>query len=133
MLSHVYIGISDFGRALAFYTGVLNTLGLSLKFSQPEKSWAGWMQPGVARPLLLIGLPYNGEPAAPGNGQIVALLAPTREAVDRRYAVAIDTGGHCEGPPGLRPQYHANYYGAYFRDPDGNKLCVCCHDPVPVA
>jgi hypothetical protein len=38
-------------------------------------------------------------------------------------------GGSCEGPPGLRPQYHAHYYGAYFRDPDGNKLCVCCHEP----
>nr|WP_294504349.1 VOC family protein [uncultured Rhodopila sp.] len=133
MLSHVYIGISDFGRALAFYSDVLETLGLSLKFSQPEKSWAGWMQPGVARPLLLIGLPYNGEPAAPGNGQMVALLAPTRDAVDRSYAVAIENGGRCEGPPGLRPQYHANYYGAYFRDPDGNKLCVCCHDPVAAA
>jgi predicted lactoylglutathione lyase len=62
---------------------------------------------------------------------MVALLAPTREAVDRCYTVAIESGGRCEGPPGLRPQYHANYYGAYFRDPDGNKLCVCRHDPVP--
>ncbi len=130
MLSHVYIGISDFGRALSFYTAVLDTFGLALKFSQPEKSRAGWMQPGVARPLLLIGQPYNGEPAEPGNGQMVALLAPTREAADRCYAVALDNGGRCEGPPGLRPHYHPNYYGAYFRDPDGNKLCVCCHDPV---
>jgi catechol 2,3-dioxygenase-like lactoylglutathione lyase family enzyme len=130
MLSHVYIGISDFGRSLSFYTAVLDTLGLTLKFSQPEKSRAGWMQPGVARPLLLVGQPYNGEPAEPGNGQMVALLAPTREAADRCYAVALDNGGRCEGPPGLRPHYHPNYYGAYFRDPDGNKLCVCCHGPV---
>nr|WP_294517216.1 VOC family protein [uncultured Rhodopila sp.] len=133
MLSHVYIGIADFEHALAFYSAVLDTLGLTQKFSQPEKSWAGWMQPGIARPLFLIGLPYNGEPATPGNGQMVALLAPTREAVDRCHAVALENGGRCEGPPGLRPQYHSNYYGAYVRDPDGNKLCVCCHDPVSAA
>ena len=132
MLSHVYIGISDFGRALAFYTAVLDTLGLTLKFSQPEKSWAGWMQPGVARPLFLIGLPYNGEPAEPGTARW-SPCSPHPRAVHRCHAVALQNGGRCEGPPGLRPQYHANYYGAYFRDPDGNKLCVCCHDPVPAA
>jgi catechol 2,3-dioxygenase-like lactoylglutathione lyase family enzyme len=133
MLSHVYIGITDFGRALAFYSAVLDTVGLTPKFSYPEKSWAGWIKPGFARPLFLIGLPYNGEPAAPGNGQMVALLAATREAVDRCHAAALAAGGSCEGPPGLRLHYHPNYYGAYFRDPDGNKLCVCCHDPVPGA
>jgi catechol 2,3-dioxygenase-like lactoylglutathione lyase family enzyme len=133
MLSHVYIGITDFERALSFYSAVLDTAGLTLKFSQPEKSWAGWIKPGVARPLFLIGQPYNGEPAQPGNGQMIALLAATRETVDRCHAAALANGGSCEGPPGLRPQYHANYYGAYFRDPDGNKLCVCCHDPAPGA
>ena len=131
MLSHVYIGITDFGRALAFYSAVLDTLGLTLKFSHPEKSWAGWIMPGVARPLFLVGRPFNGAPAEPGTGQMVALLAPSRDAVDRCHAVALHNGGICEGLPGLRPHYHPNYYGAYFRDPDGNKLCVCCHDPVP--
>jgi catechol 2,3-dioxygenase-like lactoylglutathione lyase family enzyme len=131
MLSHVYIGITDFERALTFYSAVLDTLGLTLKFAQPEKSWAGWMKPGVARPLFLIGRPFDGAPAEPGNGQMVALLAPTRDAVDRCHAVALHYGGVCEGRPGLRQHYHPNYYGAYFRDPDGNKLGVCCHDPVP--
>ncbi len=130
MLSHVYIGINDFPRAFAFYSDVLKALGLTLKFSDPDKRWAGWMQAGVARPLFLIGRPYNGEAAAAGNGQMVALLAPNRDAVDRCYRIAITNGGIDEGAPGLRPWYHANYYGAYFRDPDGNKLCVCCHDPV---
>ncbi len=133
MLSHVYIGITDFERALAFYSAVLDTLGLTRKFSHPDQAWAGWMKPGVARPLFLIGQPFNGAPAEPGNGQMVALLAPSRDAVDRSHAVALHHGGTCEGLPGLRPHYHANYYGAYFRDPDGNKLCVCCHDPVPQA
>ena len=69
---------------------------------------------------------------APGNGQMTAFLAADRATVDRAHAVALAQGGHCEGPPGLRPEYHANYYGAYFRDPDGNKLCVACHAEAPV-
>ena len=77
MLSHVHIGITNFEPAFAFYRGVMDELGFTLKFSEPEKSWAGWMQAGVDRPLFLIGYPYNGERAAPGNGQMVALLAPT--------------------------------------------------------
>jgi lactoylglutathione lyase len=59
---------------------------------------------------------------------MTALLAPDRAAVDDAYAVALAHGGRGDGAPGLRPDYHANYYGAYLRDPDGNKLCVVCHD-----
>jgi len=84
---------------------------------------------GVDRPLFLIGHPYNSQPATPGNGQMIALLAPNRSAVDSCYARAIANGAQSEGRPGLRPHYHPHYYGAYFRDPDGNKLCVCCHGP----
>ena len=51
-------------------------------------------------------------------------------AVDQAHALAIQTGGTDAGPPGLRPHYHPDYYGAYFHDPDGNKICVCCHSPV---
>ncbi|OXH86721.1 glyoxalase, partial [Burkholderia multivorans] len=54
----------------------------------------------------------------------------TRAHVDRCHALALQHGGTCEGPPGLRPHYHRDYYGAYFRDPDGNKLCVVCHRPA---
>jgi catechol 2,3-dioxygenase-like lactoylglutathione lyase family enzyme len=127
VLSHVFVGITDFSRALAFYTGIMTTLGLELKFSDPDIPWAGWKQPTVDRPLLLIGHAYNGEPANPGNGQMIALLAKSRDIVGQSHAAALANGGKCEGPPGLRPHYHPNYYGAYFRDPDGNKLCVCCH------
>ena len=127
MLSHVHIGTTDFERALAFYASVMAELGFTLKFCEPDKPWAGWMKPGVDRPLFLIGRPYNGEPASSGNGQMVALLAPNRHAVDRSYAAAIAGGAQGEGAPGLRPHYHPHYYGAYFRDLDGNKICVCCH------
>src|SRR6185369_2312838 len=127
MLSHVYIGVTDFDRAYRFYTAVLAELEVTLRFCQAEKSWAGWQKAGQNRPLLLVGRPYDGGPASPGNGQMTALLAPSRAAVDRAYAVALAAGGRDEGAPGLRPHYHANYYGAYFRDPEGNKLCICCH------
>jgi predicted lactoylglutathione lyase len=77
--------------------------------------------------LFLIGRPYNQQLHQPGNGQMVAFLAHSREQVNQVHALALASGGTCEGKPGLRPEYHANYYGAYFRDPDGNKLCVACH------
>jgi len=127
MISHVFIGVTDFDRALNFYTRIMDDLGLKLKFSEPDKPWAGWVSPAAPRPLFLIGKPYNGQEAGAGNGQMIALLAPTRKAVDRVHATALSSGATCEGPPGLRPRYHADYYGAYFRDVDGNKICVCCH------
>lgn len=132
MLSHVYIGVNDFGRAFSFYSAVMAELGLPLKFSDPSKPWAGWMPADAPRPLLLIGAPYDGQRAAAGNGQMTALLAPSPSAVERAYAAGMAHGGRCEGAPGLRPEYHAQYYGAYLRDPDGNKLCVCCHEAPPV-
>lgn len=129
MFSHVFIGITGFDRAFGFYSALMAELGLPLKFSDADKPWAAWMTTEAPRPLLVIGTAFDGQLATPGNGQMVALLAASRAAVDRAHATALANGGRCEGPPGLRPHYHADYYGAYFRDPDGNKLCVCCHDP----
>ena len=129
MFSHVFIGTQDFERALAFYRPLLAELGVAERFCDATRPWAGWQSTPGPRPLLLIGRPWDGQPHAPGNGQMVALLAPTRAAVDRAYAVALAQGGRSEGAPGLRPEYHAQYYGAYLRDPDGNKLCVVCHEP----
>jgi lactoylglutathione lyase len=77
--------------------------------------------------LFLIGKPYDQGPHVAGNGQMVAFLASSRAMVERAHATALAHGGRCEGAPGLRPEYHPHYYGAYFRDPEGNKLCVACH------
>lgn len=126
MFSHVFIGISDFERALAFYRPLMRVLGTPERFCDDQRPWAGWQSEPGPRPLFLIGRPFDGEAAA-GNGQIVAFTASDRATVDRAYATALANGGTCEGPPGLRPEYHAGYYGAYVRDPDGNKLCVACH------
>jgi lactoylglutathione lyase len=83
--------------------------------------------------LFLIGTPFDGNVHSPGNGQMVAFLAMDRDQVDAVYRVALKNGGTDEGPPGLRPEYHASYYGAYFRDPEGNKVCVACHQPDAAA
>ena len=128
MISHIYIGVNDFTAAFDFYSAVMHDLGLDLTFTDPEKPWAAWVSPASPRPLFLIGKPYNGEDAHAGNGQMVALLALSRDAVTKAYATARSLGGTCEGRPGLRPEYHDHYFGAYFRDLDGNKICICCHD-----
>lgn len=129
MISHVNIGVKEFQSAFDFYALLMNELGARLKFSNVDESWAGWIPADVDRPLFIIGLPFNGEIADAGNGQMIALLAPTRAKVDSAYAAALKSGAVCEGAPGLRPHYHPDYYGAYFRDLDGNKICVCCHSP----
>lgn len=130
MLSHTHLGVSDLSRAVTFYRAVMDALGYTLKFHEPEAGWAGWMQPSASRPLFLIGRPYDGGPPNPGNGAMVALLAPDRPAVNRAHTAALAHGGTDEGAPGLRPHYHPDYYGAYVRDPDGNKIGLCCHEPA---
>jgi len=126
MLSHTTLGVSNLPRALKFYAPLMEALGWTLKFSEAE--WVGWRPTGVDRPLFIISRPFDGQAASAGNGQMIALLANSRAVVDRCHALALEHGGRDEGPPGLRPAYHPEYYGAYFRDPDGNKLCVCRHD-----
>jgi len=127
MFSHVFTGVSDFDRAMAFYEPLLAGLGLQLRFCERDRPWAGWQVPGVDRPLFVIGRPFDSRAHHPGNGQMVAFQASSRALVDTAYETALAHGGTPEGKPGLRPEYHANYYGAYFRDPDGNKLCVASH------
>lgn len=127
MLSHVFMGVDDFDRALAFYRALMPVLGIAERFCDARRPWAGWQSQPGPRPLFLIGKPFDGQPHDAGNGQMVALLAERRDIVDRAHAVALAHGGRCEGPPGLRPEYHLHYYGAYFRDTEGNKLCVVCH------
>jgi lactoylglutathione lyase len=129
MFSHIFVGVRDFDRALAFYQPLMAVLGIEQRFCERGRPWAGWQTPGAVRPLFLIGTPYDGKSHDVGNGQMTAFGAADRATVDRAFEVALSHGGTSEGPPGLRPEYHAHYYGAYFRDPDGNKLCVACHAP----
>lgn len=129
MFSHVFVGIGDFDRALSFYTPLMASIGIKQRFCESDRPWAGWQSNPGPRPLFVIARPYDGQAPSPGNGPMVAFLAQSRPQVDQAYAVALAHGGTSEGAPGLRPEYHEHYYGAYFRDPDGNKLCVACHAP----
>jgi lactoylglutathione lyase len=127
VFSHIFVGVSDFERALAFYQPLMTVLGIQARFCDAGRPWAGWQSNPDPRPLFLIGKPYDRGAHHAGNGQMVALLAVSRALVREAYATALANGGTAEGAPGLRPEYHEHYYGAYFRDPDGNKLCVVCH------
>lgn len=127
MFSHVFTSTRDFERAFAFYAPFLKVLGLELRFHEPEKPWAGWQVSGQPRPLFVICQPHDGQPHHPGNGQMVAFAAASRALVRSAYEVGLASGGTSEGAPGLRPNYHAHYYGAYLRDPEGNKVAIACH------
>jgi lactoylglutathione lyase len=129
VFSHVFVSVNDFERALAFHGAVMRSLGIELRFCERDKPWAGWHSADRSRPFFVICKPFDGQPHDPGNGQMVAFAAPDRATVRATYQAALAHGGTCEGQPGLRPHYHANYYGAYFRDPEGNKFCVACHAP----
>ena len=130
MISHVTIAVRDFDRALGFYQKVLGQIGLIQSYDDPNKPAASFRRPEAPRPLFFLVAPYDGGTADPGNGPMVAFHCLDREEVDRVYAQAIELGATDEGGPGLRPHYHENYYGAYIRDPEGNKVCFVCHDPA---
>jgi catechol 2,3-dioxygenase-like lactoylglutathione lyase family enzyme len=77
---------------------------------------------GASDIVFSIVAPVDGRPAAPGNGVHVAFQAPDRETVRRFHQTAMAQGGTDEGAPDIREKYNANYYGAFVRDPDGNKI-----------
>ena len=120
MFSHVTVGTHDLERAIAFYDATLAPLGIE-RVSKKYPGWAAWQRPGEESKFW-VGLPYNQLPASVGNGCMVAFAAPSRAAVDAAHAAALAAGGRDEGKPGPRPSYGPDYYGAYIRDPDGNKV-----------
>jgi catechol 2,3-dioxygenase-like lactoylglutathione lyase family enzyme len=123
MFSHITLGTNDLDRARRFYEPAMATLGIGVPFALPGMLIYGEM----VGPKLFVLTPFDGGAATSGNGTHVALLAKSRAEVDAFHAAALAHGGRDEGAPGLRPHYHANYYGAYVRDPDGNKLQAVCH------
>lgn len=120
MFSHVTIGTRDLDRAAAFYDAVLAPLGIT-RVPGKYPGWAAWQRSGEPQKLW-VGLPHDKQPASVGNGCMTAFTAPSRASVDAAHAAAIAAGGADEGAPGTRAGYAPDYYGAYVRDPDGNKL-----------
>ena len=123
MFSHVTIGTNDIDRAGVFYDQVMKALGHERFYS--GDGYIGYGK--IDGDQTWVVNPYDGNAATVGNGTHIAFLAPDRASVDAFHAAALSRGGTDEGAPGLRPQYHEHYYGAYVRDPDGNKLQAVCH------
>ena len=132
MSNSICLGRKDLARASRFYDAAMATLGLSRCDVCGEPGWEGWLGWGTyeghgAKELALwICAPFNGEPATVGNGTMVALIAKTCAQVDAIHSAALAHGGSCEGAPGFRLHYQPDFYAAYLRDPDGNKLAIVC-------
>ena len=118
MIGYVTLGTNDLDKAAAFYDNLLAEMGAG-RFMEEEQFIAWATEPG--KPALSVTNPYDGNPASVGNGTMVALSVDSTDLVDRIYQKAIELGGTCEGPAGLRFE---GFYAAYFRDLDGNKLGV---------
>ncbi|WP_321490314.1 VOC family protein [uncultured Hyphomonas sp.] len=123
MYSHVTLGTNDWAAVKPFWAAVMDALSIPVMFEYDS----GIAYGEATGPKLFIGPPFDGQPATNGNGTHVAFIADSRAKVDAFYAAAMANGGSDEGPPGPRPHYHKNYYGAYVRDPDGNKIQAVCH------
>ncbi|MGH6986821.1 MAG: VOC family protein [Caulobacteraceae bacterium] len=118
MIGYATLGSNDFEKARTFYDQVLAELGgkRSMAFDNMQL----YASPN-AQAMLAVCRPYDGKRASAGNGTMIALAAGSKEEVDRTHAKALALGGADEGAPGARSD---SFYGAYFRDLDGNKLCI---------
>jgi len=117
MLNLARCGVRNLDRAKGFYDEVAALLGATRVFEYPNV--IGYK--GAEGATFLVGLPFENEATA-GNGVQFSFIAPSRAAVDAIHAKALELGGKCEGPPGLRGPEENGFYAAYFRDLDGNKL-----------
>ena len=124
MIGYVTVGTNDLDKAREFYDALLGEIGATRKMQFPETGFTLYGT-GGGSPGLAVTRPYTGEAATVGNGNMAAIGVRDRATVDRLHAKALELGGSDEGAPGLRtPEGPSAFYGAYFRDLDGNKLCV---------
>jgi catechol 2,3-dioxygenase-like lactoylglutathione lyase family enzyme len=115
------VGTNDPEQAFAFYDATFGALGVP---SNRMKERAFYGEPG--KPMFAVGKPANGGPATHANGGTIGFQAKNRAAVDAWHAAGLANGGSDEGAPGERFYGDPPIYGAYMRDPDGNKLCAFC-------
>jgi len=119
MLDHVTIGVGDIEQSKAFYDRALRPLGITRLAAEDER-FAGY---GIGPKAFF----WIGSRAMPQTGAHIAFTASDRISVDRFYDAAIAAGGRDNGRPGLRRNYHPDYYGAFVLDPDGHNIEAVCH------
>ncbi len=130
MLDHIGFGVSELARARDFYQKALAPLGYHIIMEVTKEMTAGLYEGtgfGADRKPSF----WIGSGGTPLSGRLhVAFVAASRAAVDAFYQAALAAGASDNGPPGLRPHYHPNYYGAFFIDPDGHNIEAVCHAPA---
>lgn len=124
LLDHASITVSDLDRAGAFYDAVLGALGVERAWRREDRIRYG--ERGAPGDTFLSVVEAVGTPA--GGPRRWALRAADRASVDAFHAAGLAHGGADDGAPGLRPAYHEAYYGAFLRDPDGNRIEAVCHE-----
>jgi catechol 2,3-dioxygenase-like lactoylglutathione lyase family enzyme len=122
MIGYVTIGALDSEASGKFYDAVFTAIGGERKFA--DSGWIGYGPKGSDEQPVFVCPPFNGKPAHAGNGIMIGFKAGSREAVDAAHRAALANGGSDEGAPGYRPPEKQSWYGAYMRDPTGNKICV---------
>ena len=122
MLGYVTIGALDVEASGKFYDAVLGALGDERKFN--DGGWIGYGPKGEDSHYCYICKPFDGKPAHSANGLMLAFKAKSKDDVEASYAAGLANGGTDEGKPGFRPADAKNWYGAYLRDPTGNKICM---------
>ncbi|HEX5130454.1 MAG TPA: VOC family protein [Usitatibacter sp.] len=123
MFDHVKFGVSDYAASKAFYLAALAPLGVAM-VAEGKPSYGIEMSAGGVSSLVLFET--REKPAH----LHIAFEAATRQQVDAFYRAALEAGGKDNGPPGVRPQYNANYYAAFVLDPDGHNIEAVCHEPA---
>ncbi len=121
MIGYVTIGSNDVEASLPFFDAVFGAIG-----GERKSFSGGWAFYGAKDSEGSVGIckPFDGQAARAGNGIMIAFAAPSQDAVKAAHAAALANGGTDEGAPGFRPPDGNEFYGAYFRDPAGNKFCV---------
>ena len=121
MIGYVTIGAVDVEKAMPFYDAVLGAIGYERQFF--DGGWAGYGLKGQDANTFICP-PFDGQAARGGNGVMIAFKGESKEAVHAAHAAALAQGGVDEGAPGPRPADSTSFYGAYMRDPTGNKIAV---------
>ncbi len=122
MIGYVTIGALDSEASGRFYDAVLGACGNERKFA--DGGWIGYGPKGKDSHCVYLCPPFNKEPACPGNGMMVAFKTYSEAAVNAAHRAGLENGGTDEGAPGYRPPEKKSWYGAYLRDPTGNKIAV---------